>query len=122
MHKKHWQGKIIYHFIDFILFFISRYSEKKLGGTPYYSAPECMRGGAPVTSKADIWSAGAILYYLTYGQPPVFLSSQPPPGFPPTRSALVQDLLYRSLQTNQYQRPSHQYLAQHPLTAGPALA
>ncbi|CAF3632228.1 unnamed protein product [Adineta steineri] len=97
------------------------YNWQKLGGTPYLSALECMNGGAPVTSKADIWSVGAILYYLTYGTPPIYWTSQPPPGIPPTRSASVQHVLYQCLQQNPYQRPYQYQLAQCPLTSNPVI-
>jgi serine/threonine protein kinase len=81
-----------------------RYNSQKLGGTYYFSAPECLNGGVPVTSKADIWSAGAVLYYLTYGTPSIYWTSQPPPAVPPTKSALIHDVLYHCLQQNPYQR------------------
>ncbi|CAF1598696.1 unnamed protein product, partial [Didymodactylos carnosus] len=43
--------------------------ERQIGtpmGTQYYSAPECLEI-YHITFKADIWSAGAILYFITYG-------------------------------------------------------
>ncbi len=100
---------------------IFRHNAHRLGGSPFYSAPECFEGVFRITSKADIWSLGAILYYLTYGFAPQFLSSQPPPGHRPTHSALVQDVLHHSLQVNPHRRASHQWFAQHPLTVGPSL-
>jgi serine/threonine protein kinase len=90
-----------------------RYNSQRLGGTYYFSAPECLNGGVPVTSKADIWSAGAVLYYWT---------SQPPPAIPLTKSALIHDVFYHCLQLNPYQRPWQLELALHPLTSSPAIA
>jgi serine/threonine protein kinase len=87
----------------------------------YYSAPECLTSDAPITTKADIWSAGAILYYLTYGTKPIYWNSKSPPGVPPTRSTLVQDVLHHCLQRNINQRADHHWLAQHPLTTGSAI-
>lgn len=87
-------------------------------GTPFYSAPECFQLGAPVTSKADIWSAGAILYHMTYGVEPR-AGSYPPPPLPPTRSANVNSILSHCLQVNPHQRASHRWLASHPYTSDP---
>ncbi|CAF4192977.1 unnamed protein product, partial [Adineta steineri] len=45
---------------------------------------------------------------------------QPPYGFPEIRSTLVQDLLHHCLQRNSNRRPTHRWLACHPLTASAA--
>jgi len=80
-----------------------------------------MTGEAPITSKADIWSAGAVLYYLTYGKEPVDETPKPPYGVPQTRSILVQDVLHHCLQRNLNRRANHDWLARHPLTNSNAI-
>ncbi|CAF1492428.1 unnamed protein product [Adineta ricciae] len=89
---------------------------QRIGGTRPYSAPECFSGQMPITSKADVWSAGAILYHITYGKPPMFESARPPLGVLPTRSRSIQEVLDRCLQQIASRRPDHQWLVHHPLT------
>jgi serine/threonine protein kinase len=110
---------LIFIFIDRYVF-IYRYDPNVAGiGTPYFSAPECFITGARITSKADIWSAGAILYNMTYGDLPREDSSRPPYGSRPTRSTNVEDILYNCLQVDEYRRGSHSWLARHPYTINP---
>ncbi len=90
-------------------------------GTPYFSAPECFHRGAHITSKADIWSAGAILYHMTYGQPPLEGSHYPPPGSLRTRSPDAENILHHCLQENPHKRGSHDWLAKHPYTTNPTV-
>jgi serine/threonine-protein kinase len=46
-------------------------AEKGLAiGTPYYMAPEQIRGREDVDSRADIYSLGATFYHMVTGQPP----------------------------------------------------
>lgn len=39
-------------------------------GTPYYMAPEAVRGRDDVDARADLYSLGATLYHMVTGQPP----------------------------------------------------
>lgn len=89
-------------------------------GTPCFSAPECFVEGAVINSKADIWSAGAILYQMTYGVPPCEESVQPPEGRSPTRSRHVYDVMYNCLQHSLKDRGDHRWLAKHPFTTNPS--
>jgi len=87
----------------------------------FYSAPECFEMGAHITSKADIWSAGAILYHMAYGVPPFQNSPAPPSDLNRTSSPNVEDVLIHCLQPDPYQRGSHSWLARHPYTMNPSV-
>ena len=86
------------------------------------SAPEVMRdrSGQPKVfgPKADIWSLGVILYYMTYGAIPGYhpRAANPPNGQPPTRDPLLRDLLMRTLVLDPNRRIDMQGLMMHPYT------
>lgn len=69
-------------------------------------------------SQADIWSLGAILYYMTYGLPPRYtmFAAAPPPGFRPHLDPMLNDILRRTLVLNPAQRATINSLAVHPFT------
>ena len=85
------------------------------------SAPEVMRDIEGVqrvySRKADVWSMGAILYFMTYGQPPEYATGpRPPQGQPPTRDRALQDLLHRTLVNEPNMRLDTNDLLRHPFT------
>ncbi|CAF1690742.1 unnamed protein product, partial [Adineta ricciae] len=64
----------------------------------------------------------AILYYLTYGMPPIHESHQPPSGRSQTPSLLIENILETCLVKNPNRRPSLQWIQKHPFTNTNALA
>ena len=78
-------------------------------GTPYYTAPEQLRGGGYDGPKADIWSCGVILYTMLAGYFPfdgddaarvimkiVALNYTCPPTFSSDVVSLIQSILVAS--------------------------
>ncbi|CAF0832503.1 unnamed protein product [Adineta steineri] len=91
-------------------------------GTPFFSAPEVMQDVAGLQRfygpKADIWSLGAILYFMVYGRPPTYhaLASNPPVGQPAYPDPSVNDILRRTLVPNPQSRADINALIFHPYT------
>ncbi|CAF1094672.1 unnamed protein product [Adineta ricciae] len=94
-------------------------------GTLDYMAPEVF--SHQTSHKSDVWSAGIILYEMTYGRPPYYaivdrnqkvmaISSMVPISFPPVRDRALFDCMRRSLSANPNLRPSAQQLLGHPYT------
>ncbi|CAF3406509.1 unnamed protein product [Rotaria sp. Silwood1] len=91
-------------------------------GTPFFSAPEVMqdRSGKPRSygPKVDIWSLGAILYYMVYGRPPTYhpLAAKPPIGQRRYPDPALNDVLRRTLVLNPHGRFDISQLLHHPFT------
>ena len=78
-----------------------------LKGKIQYMAPEQSRGGA-LDRRADVWAAGAVLYYLLSGRPPfdgenqlatlhMLTSGRPPPPLPNDIPPPIRDIVFRAL-------------------------
>ncbi|CAF0936827.1 unnamed protein product [Adineta ricciae] len=91
-------------------------------GTPLFSAPEVMqdvRGSRRMYGpKADVWSLGAILYAMTYGQPPKYTSraAEPPSGQAASRDRSLIDILRRMLVLDPHSRADINSVLHHPYT------
>ncbi|CAF2515968.1 unnamed protein product [Rotaria sp. Silwood2] len=90
------------------------------GGTDRFSAPEVLdhpsAHGQPYGSKSDIWSLGAILYYMTYGKPPHYQAraADPPHRHKPSRDRELVDVLRRTLVPDPRERADISALFRHP--------
>jgi len=88
-----------------------------------FSPPEALIMNGQHDPKVDIWSMGAILYYMTYGREPNWNPEnrnwEPPYGHCPVPDPLVQDLLKKTLQYDMNDRPDINMLIRHPYTRLP---
>jgi serine/threonine protein kinase len=68
--------------------------------------------------KADVWSLGAILYYMTYGHVPMYNSqaAEPPFGQSPSRDPDLIDALRRTLVVSPHRRADIFEMLRHPYT------
>ncbi|CAF1034062.1 unnamed protein product [Rotaria sp. Silwood1] len=98
---------------------------RKVLGTIDYMAPEVF--SHKIGFKSDVWSAGIILYEMTYGRPPFMnipgkqqkvavIASKAPISFPSHRNRYLVDCIQRCLQHNDVLRPSAYKLEVHPYT------
>ncbi|PIN22880.1 Ca2+/calmodulin-dependent protein kinase, EF-Hand protein superfamily [Handroanthus impetiginosus] len=100
-------------------------------GTPYYVAPEVLRG-SNYNEKVDVWSAGVILYIMLAGVPPFFgdgpaetfeavlrANLRFPPKIFRSVSAEAKDLLRKMICRDVSRRLSAEQILRHPwITSG----
>lgn len=67
-------GNGVLKLIDFGMSKVARWRRhfKRMNGTPYYIAPEVLRG--KYNKSCDMWSLGICLYVLVFGVPPFYCS------------------------------------------------
>jgi len=68
--------------------------------------------------KADVWSLGAILYYMTYGTAPEYHrhAAEPPRGQLPSNDRALVDMLRRTLVLDPHARADIYSVLRHPYT------
>lgn len=82
----------------------------KLVGTAEFAAPEQLRNPDRITTAADVWALGAVLYFLITGEEPfsgdtlldlvVAVATEDPPrlrGLPPSVAQVISGLMQRDL-------------------------
>ncbi|CAF4120570.1 unnamed protein product [Rotaria sp. Silwood2] len=95
-------------------------------GTIDYMAPEVF--SHKTSFKSDVWSAGVILYEMTYGRPPYFglfdrhekmevIARMTPINFPPLNDLYLLDIMQQCLILDARFRPSAYHLLNHPYTS-----
>jgi len=93
-------------------------------GTYGFSAPEVHlvshEASSRCTYKADIWSIGAILYWINYGDGPTYNYRKgcyhPPSGVSPCKDSQVINILRHTIRMDYRRRPDPNWLTQHPFT------
>lgn len=94
-------------------------------GTPFYSAPEVTNASnnrmTMHTTRADVWSWGAVLYRITYSAPPDYT---PPCHHPPkkqsaSRNPHLIDIFRHTLVTDPKDRVDPPWFIRHPYTVTP---
>lgn len=98
---------------------------KSVVGTPYWMAPEVIRG-VDYDTKVDIWSLGIMALEMADGEPPLLdlpplralfiIATQPPPTLrePEKWSSTFKDFLALALAKNPQKRASSDELLNHP--------
>ncbi|CAF0726696.1 unnamed protein product [Rotaria sp. Silwood1] len=101
------------------------YRQPQVRGTLDYMAPEVF--SHHTSFKSDVWSAGIILYEMTYGRPPYFgvfdrhekvevIAAMTPINFPPMDDLYLVNLMQQCLTFDARLRPSAYHLLDHPYT------
>lgn len=103
-----------------------KHNTKRQGpnGTYGFSAPEIYHisneSKSHCTSKADIWSVGAILYWINYGDSPKYDPYNdcyhPPKGLPSVQNSDLIDIFRHTLRYDYRRRPDTNWLTQHSFT------
>lgn len=98
---------------------------KSVVGTPYWMAPEVIRG-VDYDTKVDLWSLGIMALELADGEPPLLdlpplralflIATQPPPTLrePEKWTEEFKDFLQSCLAKNPQKRGSAEELLKHP--------